>query len=196
MFTGVVQGLGTLQRASTSEVAIAVPESLSKQLTPGASIAVNGVCLTVREQDHAIVRADVSEETASRTTFGSLRSGMRVNLELALSAIARFDGHLVLGHVDAIGRVQAIYRDREGWTLVVGYPFPFAQYLADKGSVAVDGISLTPYGLDGNTFRCSVIPETYERTALQDRRASDPVNLEFDVLAKYVERMMSRVHRD
>lgn len=196
MFTGVVQGLGMLQRASASEVFIAVPESLSKQLAPGASIAVNGVCLTVREQADAIVRADVSRETASRTTFGSLRSGMRVNLELALAANARFDGHLVLGHVDAVGRLQAIYRECEGWAVILGYPLPFAQYLAEKGSVAVDGISLTPYGLDGNTFRCSVIRETYERTTLQDRNAGDPVNLEFDVLAKYVERMMSRVHRD
>jgi len=121
---------------------------------------------------------------------------MRVNLELALAADARFDGHLVLGHVDAVGRLQAIYREREEWTVIVGYPLPFAQYLAEKGSVSVDGISLTPYGLNENTFHCSVIRETYERTTLQDRSTGDLVNLEFDVLAKYVERMMSRVHQD
>ena len=194
MFTGIVQGLGLLKRATSSEVEIAVPDHLSSQLALGDSIAVNGVCLTVRKQTQNAILADVSRETASRTSLGSLRPGMKVNLERAMAANAGFDGHLVLGHVDAVGRIQAFYREQEGWILIIGYPAPFSHLIAEKGSVAVDGISLTPFGLESNSFRCAIIPETVERTCLKEKRAGDPVNLEFDILAKYIERMMHRVH--
>ncbi len=196
MFTGIVQGLGTVRSLGRERVEISLPDALVGRLRPGASVAVNGVCLTVATLSEDAFTASLSPETASRTTFESLRVGRRTNLELSVPPTAGLDGHLVLGHVDAVGRIRALFREGGGWVMIVGYPPEFRGYIVEKGSVAVDGISLTPYGLDGATFRCSVIPATYERTTLQDRRAGDPVNLEFDILAKYVERMVCGVHRD
>jgi len=141
-------------------------------------------------------RADVSRETLSRTTLGGLRAGARLNLELPVRPSDGLDGHLVLGHADAVGRIQALYREERNWITIVSYPSEFLRYVVEKGSIAVDGISLTSYAIDGNSFRCSIIPETYEKTTMQDRKSGDPVNLEFDILAKYVERMMPFVHHD
>ncbi len=196
MFTGVVQELGHLRSSRTGKIEIELPPAMRDQLGIGASIAVNGVCLSVRELGDSTFLADVSRETSTRTTLGVLRIGVGVNLELPLRAGAGLDGHMVLGHVDAIGRIQALYREASSWILIVSYPAAFLRYVVEKGSIAIDGISLTSYGLNGNTFRCSIIPETHERTTLHDRKSGDPVNLEFDVLAKYVERMMPFVHHD
>jgi len=196
MFTGIVQGLGTVRSLGRESVEISLPDTLVDRLQPGASVAVNGACLTVATLSTAAFRADLSSETIARTTFASLHVGSRVNLELSITPTAGFDGHLVLGHVDAVGRIKALFRDGAGWAMIVAYPPEFRGYVVEKGSIAVDGISLTPYGLDGATFRCSLIPKTYERTTLADRRPGDPINLEFDILAKYVERMVRGVHSD
>jgi len=196
MFTGIVQDLGRLRSSRSGEVEIELPPALRGRLVIGASVAVNGVCLTVRDLTEDAFRADVSRETATRTTLGRLRAGERMNLELAVRPGDGLDGHLVLGHVDTVGRIGAKYREEAGWILVVSYPSEYVRYVVEKGSVAVDGISLTSYGLEGNAFRCSIIPETHEETTLRDRAGGDPVNLEFDILAKYVERMMPFAHRD
>jgi len=196
MFTGVVQGLGHLRSLRAGEVEIELPPAMRDRLDIGASIAVNGVCLTVRELGDDSFRADVSRETQSRTTLGGLRPRARLNLELSVRPGDGLDGHLVLGHVDAVGRIQALHREECNWITIVSYPAEFLRYVVEKGSIAVDGISLTSYAIDGNSFRCSIIPETYEKTTLRDRRSGDPVNLEFDILAKYVERMMPFVHHD
>ena len=196
MFTGIVQDLGTLRRIGAGEVEIATSGSTVERLEIGASVAVNGACLTVRTLTAEGFTADLSPETLRRTTFGSLRPSMHVNLELALRANQGLDGHLVLGHVDTVGRIQALYEEGASWVLIVSTPSEYCHFVADKGSIAVDGISLTPHTVEGNTFRCSIIPETYEKTALRERKSGDPVNLEFDVLAKYVERMMHLVHHD
>jgi riboflavin synthase len=195
MFTGIVQDLGTLRRLGAGEVEIAASETIVDRLEIGASVAVNGTCLTVRRLTSDGFVADISPETVKRTTFGALRPTMHVNLELAVRPDQGLDGHLVLGHVDCVGRIQALYEEGNGWLLVVGYPSEFCRLVAEKGSVAVDGISLTPHTVEGNTFRCSIVPETYEKTVLRERKGGDPVNLEFDVLAKYVERMMPYVHQ-
>jgi riboflavin synthase len=196
MFTGIIQGLGTLRSLGREEAEISLPEEMITRLQPGASIAVNGVCLTVVSLLESVLRASLSAETVSRTTLGTTHPGARVNLELPVTPSDGLDGHLVLGHVDAVGRIKALFREGDAWAMIVGYPPEFRPYVVEKGSIAVDGISLTPYGLDAATFRCAVIPETYEKTTLQDRRPSDPVNLEFDILAKYVERMVRGVHHD
>ncbi len=196
MFTGVVQGLGHLRSSRAGEVEVELPRAMRDRLDVGASVAVNGVCLTVRGLYDDAFRADVSRETLSRTTLGGLRPGARVNLELPVRPVDGLDGHLVLGHVDAVGRIQALYREERNWIAIVSYPAERLRYVVEKGSIAVDGISLTSYGIEGSSFRCSIVPETYERTTMQDRRSGDPVNLEFDILAKYVERMMPFVHRD
>jgi riboflavin synthase len=196
MFTGVVQGLGHLRSSRTGEVEIELPPAMRDRLDIGASIAVNGVCLTVRELGDDSFRANVSRETQSRTTLGGLRPRARLNLELSVRPGDGLDGHLVLGHVDAVGRIQALHREECNWITIVSYPAEFLRYVVEKGSIAVDGISLTSYAIDGNSFRCSIIPETYEKTTLRNRKGGDPVNLEFDILAKYVERMMPFVHHD
>jgi len=194
MFTGIVQGLGSLRRRDRDRVEIDLPASIRTRLEAGGSIAVNGVCLTARDLTEGGFYADISPETRSRTTLGNLRVGETVNLELPLSPGSPLDGHIVLGHVDAIGRIEAFYREGSGWTLIVSSPPEYRRYLVEKGAIAIDGISLTPYGIDENRFRCAVIRETHDRTNLKDKKSGDPVNIEYDILAKYVEGMVKVVH--
>jgi riboflavin synthase len=193
MFTGIVQATGPLVRITSSAIEVGIPGDLHRSLAVGGSIAVNGVCLTARDVGEQSFIADLSRETFSRTTFGALRAGLAANLELPLAADGEVGGHWVLGHVDAVGRVRSLFREKEAWTLVVSFPPAGHRYIADKGSIAVDGISLTPFDVREDSFRCAVIPETLERTSLRERRLDDVVNLEYDILAKYVERMMRDV---
>ncbi len=196
MFTGIVQTTGTIVRVSPTAVEVAFPPTWRSPLVVGGSVAVNGVCLTARSVGERSFSADLSPETWSRTTFAALPAGRVVNLELPLAAERGFDGHWVLGHVDAVGRIRSLRRDREAWALVVSFPPAGHRYIVDKGSIAVDGISLTPFDVREDDFRCALIPETVEKTSLRGRQPGDPVNLEYDVLAKYVERMMRHVRVD
>jgi len=196
MFTGIVQGLGLVRSVHSSRLTVELPVSCRERLEIGESIAVNGVCLSVRELQPDAFVADLSKETASRTALGGLRPGQHVNLERSISPNGKLDGHWVLGHVDTVGRVQALYQDGIGWILIVEFPMQYRRFVAEKGSITVEGISLTPYDLDGGSFRCAIIPETYENTVLRERKRGDSVNLEFDILAKYVERMIRFVHSD
>jgi riboflavin synthase len=198
MFTGIIEGIGLVRKKSGNALEVGLPSALHERLTKGASIALNGVCLTVfaitgQTFTEGTFSADISQETMSRTALGTLRPGVRVNLELAVSAERALDGHIVLGHVDTVGRIKAIHRERVNWSLIVSYPAEFRRYVVEKGSIAVDGISLTTYSLTGTTFRCAVIPTTFNGTILKDRHVGDPVNIEFDILAKYVEGMIRRV---
>ena len=193
MFTGIIEGIGLVRKKSGNALEVGLPSVLHARLTKGTSIALNGVCLTVFAITEGAFNADISQETMLRTALGTLRPGVRVNLEFAVSTERALNGHIVLGHVDTIGRIKAIYRERENWSLIVSYPAEFRRYMAEKGSIAVDGISLTPYALTGTTFRCAVIPTTFNGTILKDRHVGDPVNIEFDILAKYVEGMIRRV---
>jgi riboflavin synthase len=193
MFTGIVQATGPLVRITSSAIEVGIPGDLRRSLVVGGSIAVNGVCLTTRAIGEHSFTADLSRETFSRTSFGTLRVGMAANLELPLAADGFVGGHWVLGHVDAVGRIRGLYREKEAWTLVVSFPPAGHRYIVEKGSIAVDGISLTPFDVREDGFRCAVIPETLEKTSLRERRLDDVVNLEYDVLAKYVERMMRDV---
>lgn len=192
MFTGIVADLGLLVELRRDRLGIST--SLRDGLSLGESIAVNGVCLTISELTRDGFRADISSETFMRTSLGKQRLRARVNLELPLTIERGLDGHLVLGHVDAVGKVQELRREREGWKFVFSYPGEYRAYVTDKGSVAIDGISLTPFATTDRTFQVAVIPHTYNQTALQDRRVGDPVNIEFDILAKYVRGMMKHVH--
>ena len=196
MFTGIVQELGLVRSVRSSALTIELSGAFRDCIDLGGSVAVNGVCLSASDLPPGAFVADLSKETASRTTLGRLRPGQHVNLELPLSPNSGLDGHWVLGHVDAQGRVQALYQEGAGWTLIVEFPLQYRRFIAEKGSIAVEGISLTPYDLDGGCFHCAIIPETYENTVLKDRRRGHSVNLEFDILAKYVERMIRFVHSD
>ena len=194
MFTGIVQGIGVLGERRGTVLLVRAPAPVRARLTLGASIAVNGVCLTARELDEESFLADLSQETATRTTLGEARAGTRVNLELPVSPSGFLDGHWVLGHVDAVGRVHAIRREADGWRFSFSFAPEHRGRLVEKGAVTVDGISLTPFALTGTTFDCAVVPHTFAQTTLGDRNVGDRVNLEFDLIGKYVAEAMTRDH--
>ena len=201
MFTGIIEHLGVLESLSTNEnggrVIIHAP-GLAKSLAVSKSIAVNGCCLTITTVDGDRFSADLSLETLRKTSFGadsssSLRKGTRVNLEQPLRAGQEFGGHFVLGHVDAVGRITNLNPEAAGsasWTLQVQVPKDFARYIIPKGSITIDGISLTVANFSDGVVDIAVIPYTYEHTNLRDRQPGDPVNLEADVLGKYIERYL------
>ena len=190
MFTGLVESVGrVVELAPTSGgLRVRVATSLAPELVPGESLAVNGVCLTVVAHDENEVAADVGPETLSVTTLGGLRPGALVNLERSMRADSRFGGHFVQGHVDAVGRIEAVREDAEFRRLTVGYPPQFAAHLIHRGSIAVDGISLTVAALDADRFDLMIIPFTMTHTNLQDAVVGTRVNLEFDMVGKYVAR--------
>lgn len=190
MFTGLVESVGrVVELAPTSGgLRVRVATSLAPELVLGESLAVNGVCLTVVAHDENEVAADVGPETLSVTTLGGLRPGALVNLERSMRADSRFGGHFVQGHVDAVGRIEAVREDAEFRRLTVGYPPQFAAHLIHRGSIAVDGISLTVAALDADRFDLMIIPFTMTHTNLQDAVVGTRVNLEFDMVGKYVAR--------
>lgn len=189
MFTGIIHYQGKLIERTGSRLTVAVPRAVSRQLKTGGSIAVNGVCLTVearsREQG---VRISAMPTTARTTTLGKLPIGSRVNLELPLRIGDPLDGHLVSGHVDGMGTVRKIEHRGNSRTVTIAAPASLAGYLAPKGSIAVDGVSLTIQFSRGATFSVGLIPETLRRTTLRLFRTGDRVNLEIDLIARYLER--------
>jgi len=193
VFTGIVQAVGTVSEArqSTDGVTLRVRTPLATELEPGDSVAVNGVCLTATGTDADAFAVDVMNETLSRSSLGFADEGAKVNLELPLRATDRLGGHLVQGHVDAVGRVREVADDGFARTLSIEAPSEVLRYLVDKGSIAVDGVSLTVAALEEGSVTVSLIPETLERTTLGLAQAGTSVNLEVDVLAKYVERLVA-----
>ncbi|MBU2696395.1 riboflavin synthase [Nocardioides sp. WV_118_6] len=193
MFTGIVEELGTV--AAVEDQGDAIRLTIASDLTLsdaglGDSIAVNGCCLTVAERTDTTWTADVMAETLDKTSLGGLAVGDRVNLERAVTAEKRLGGHIVQGHVDAIGQVLA-RTPSEHWEIVeIAMPAELGRYLVDKGSITVDGISLTVVEAKDASFTLSLIPETLARTTLGFRAAGDQVNLEVDVLAKHVEKLL------
>ena len=195
MFTGIVEEVGVVvsaeRRGSVLCVRIGAP-LLSKDLPVGGSVAVGGCCLTAVAVAAGAFDCELTEETLNRTAFEArLVPGRALNLERPLRADGRFDGHIVQGHVDAVGRVRSLERNERAAELVVECPAGLERYLVEKGSVTVDGISLTVARLDAGSFVVAIIPYTLERTSLCHTRAGDPVNLEADVIAKYVERILA-----
>jgi riboflavin synthase len=156
----------------------------------GSSIAVNGVCLTVRSFDDTGFGAELSRETLDRTSLQHLKRGAVVNLERPMRADGRFGGHIVQGHVDGVGRLHSFDRDGDNWKLQIEFPDAGRSYVVEKGSVAVDGISLTVAGVTNRVFGVAIIPHTLENTNLKRAQVGDSVNLEFDIIAKYVEQML------
>ena len=190
MFTGIVEELGVVRAVGASRLAVGC-RTVASDAEVGASMAVNGVCLTVVERSGEHLAFDLSEETLRRTSFARLSDGDRVNLERPLMLLGRLGGHLVQGHVDGVGEVTSLGRSDDGgaW-LTVRAPADVGRYLVEKGSVCVDGISLTVAARDADTFSVALIPHTLEATTLGSARVGDPVNLEVDVIAKYVEALL------
>jgi riboflavin synthase len=190
MFTGLIEAIGRVERVESGAAgpgrSIRVATPVAAELRPGDSVAVNGVCLTVTSADAHGFGAEISPETLRVTTLAEAMPGRFVNLERPLRADARLGGHFVLGHVDGVGHVTAFAPDGECYSLEVESPAAIARYFIPKGSVAVDGISLTMAAIDGTSFRVQVVPFTASHTTLGSIRVGDRVNLEADVLGKYV----------
>ncbi len=193
MFTGLIESTGTVRDLTPigggQRLTIATP--LGAELSLGDSVATNGVCLTVVACDEGSWSADVSPETLRVTALGSLTPGAPVNLERPLAIGSRLGGHFVQGHVDGTGRIEAVEREGEYYRVRISFPPTLAPYFIEKGSVAVDGISLTVAALGDGTFDVQIIPHTWVATTLQHARPGDPVNLECDMVGKYVLRSLS-----
>lgn len=194
MFTGIIRATGKVERmemrSGDLRLEVALGAMAGNDYGVGESIAVNGVCLTAVEPADAKLVADVSRETLDHTTLGRLRTGMVVNLEPALAAGERLGGHLVSGHVDGIGRLVEKTQDARSWRFHFEAPPTIAKYIARKGSICVDGISLTVNGVNGNRFDVNIVPHTLEVTNLGTLAGGAEVNLEVDVVARYLERLL------
>jgi riboflavin synthase len=192
MFTGIVEAVGTLAevKGTGGGFRVRIHTPLSSQMKLGDSLAVNGVCLTIILVDRDHVLADVGPETARVTTLGALQRGQEVNLERPMRPDGRLDGHFVLGHVDGVGGIEDLRVESESRWLTIGFPPALAPFFIHKGSVAVDGISLTLAGLGERQFDVQVIPYTWSHTSLKTLRKGDKVNLECDMIGKYVVRAM------
>lgn len=203
MFTGIIEATGEIQalnlNANGARVTVKSHALDFGDAKLGDSIATNGICLTVVEYTESSFSADVSNETLSRTCFGRYKRGQRVNLEKAMLPTTRFGGHIVSGHVDGIGvvsKVQASGNSVEYW---IDAPDDLAKYLAEKGSITVDGASLTVNSVKGSSFRLTIVPHTTAETCINEYQVGTKVNLEIDVIARYVERMLfcqSQAHED
>ncbi len=190
MFTGIVEEVGTVRQAGNRLVVEA--KLVVEDLVPGGSVAVNGVCLTAVEIGADHFAADLAPETLRRSNLGDLQSGSQVNLERPVTLQQRLSGHLVQGHVDATAEIESLAQLPNGnWWLQARLPENLLRYVVEKGSVALDGISLTVAELDGNVLSVAVIPHTFEHTALHAASHSQRLNVECDVLAKHVERLLS-----
>ena len=196
MFTGIIESIGTIARIERrgGDVRLHVDAgSLGlDDVKLGDSISVSGVCLTAVEIDRAVFTVDVSTETLARTTLGALRDGDPVNLEKAMRLSDRLGGHLVAGHIDGVGRVVSIESDARSQRWLFELPAALARYLAPKGSICIDGVSLTVNEVDGARFGVNLIPHTIDVTTFKTRRAGDAVNIEVDLLARYVEQLLPR----
>ena len=192
MFTGLVETVGEVAeiKPTPSGLRLRLATGLAGELVPGDSLAVNGVCLTVVSADTDGVHMDVAPETLRVTTLGTLKRGAPVNMERPMRADARVGGHFVQGHVDATGTIEEIRSDEDYWWLTVKFPPSLAAQIVRKGSIAVDGISLTVAGVDDRRFDVQIVPYTWEHTNLQFVRVNDLVNLEFDMIGKYVLRAL------
>ncbi len=189
MFTGIVEEVGVVKEAGDHRLMVGAATVMS-DLAVSDSIAVNGACLTVVGTAASAFILELSEETIARTNLGLLKPGELVNLERALAANGRMGGHIVQGHVDSVGTVLKLDGPPEGCVLTVGVPDPLARYIVEKGFIAVEGISLTVADLRDSEFSVAVIPYTLAQTNLRSHRPGNAVNLEVDILAKYVERLL------
>jgi riboflavin synthase len=193
MFTGLVEEIGSILEKIKTGDGFCFRISAKKimdDLNIGSSVAVNGCCLTVVKKEADYFDVDTIEETLKKTNLGKLNRGDRVNLELPLKADARLGGHFVLGHIDTTGIIEEIKELSNSHFIKISFPHKFAKYLIYVGSVSIDGTSMTVAELDGDTFSVGIIPHTWKETIFSSKKIGDPVNLEFDVLGKYVERIM------
>ncbi len=193
MFTGIVEEVGSIagiERGAKSAKLNISAKTVLEGTKLGDSIAVNGVCLTVTDMANGRFSADVMAETLRRSSLGALSVGSKVNLERAMAADGRFGGHIVSGHIDATGTVKSLVREDNAVWVTIEAKASVLRYIVEKGSIAIDGISLTVAYVDESCFKVSIIPHTAKETTLLQKKAGDIVNLECDVIAKYIEKLM------
>lgn len=193
MFTGIIEEVGTvrgLRKGPGGAVIRIACAEVTRDINIGDSLAVEGVCLTIVKRAPGELEADVSLETLDRSTLGSLKPGDKVNLERALQPSGRLGGHIVQGHVDAVGTWERLVPEGAGWRAWVRVPAEVARFVVDKGSIAVSGVSLTVASVEGSAISLALIPHTVERTTLAGLEPGDPVNLEADIIGKYVYRYL------
>lgn len=194
MFTGIIEEIGhvnEIKNAASSAVLTITAKKVLEGTRLGDSIAVNGVCLTVTGIHGGTFTADVMHETLNRSSLGNLKRGSTVNLERAMAADGRFGGHIVSGHIDGVGRIQSMVREDNAVWVAIEAPESILRLVIEKGSIAIDGISLTVAYVDSSSFKVSIIPHTASETTLLGKNVGDEVNLENDVIGKYVEKLMN-----
>jgi riboflavin synthase len=196
MFTGIIVATGRVssltEKGGDLELAIDAAALGLDRIAIGDSVSVQGVCLTVTRKEGARFYADVSRETMAKTTLGTLGSGSRVNVEPSLRAGEPLGGHWVSGHVDAVGKLRTLVQDARSWRLEFELPASLMRFVAPKGSICVDGVSLTVNKIDGRRFDVNIIPHTLKVTTLGELKIDDGVNIEIDVIARYLERLMTK----
>ena len=193
MFTGIVEEIGTIlsvKKGVKSSALTISGDLIFEDMHIGDSIAVNGVCLTVTNKTKESFTADVMAETLRRSSLGSLKAGSKVNLERAMAANGRFGGHIVSGHIDGTGEIESFVREDNAVWVTVKTPVKLLKYIIEKGSIAIDGVSLTVAYVDKRCFKVSLIPHTAANTILLSKKAGDIVNLENDIVGKYIEKLM------
>jgi len=189
MFTGIIQTTGKVKKVGKDRLTLE-SEALAGKLVIGCSVAVNGACLTAVLIEDDTFSVDVMPETFQKTNLGLLNAGDLVNLELAMPADGRFEGHMVLGHVEGVGEIKGIRDEGNSKILTIQMPQPLSQFIVPKGSVAVEGISLTVIESEGGKFTVGIIPHTWEHTHLHSIQVGDKVNLETDIIAKYLKKLV------
>ncbi|OGE06385.1 riboflavin synthase subunit alpha [Candidatus Curtissbacteria bacterium RIFCSPLOWO2_02_41_11] len=194
MFTGIISHIGKVKSFQNNQLLVKADRSLIKQVKNGDSVAVNGVCLTVIDKRADLFQVEVMPETLKRTALGGLKSGDIVNLELAMKAADRFAGHIVQGHIDGVATVKSIKQKGNSRLFTFEVPKQLGRYIVEKGSIAVNGISLTVIDASNKTFTVGIIPYTWRHTMLSSAKVGDRVNIEVDILAKYLEKLEKAYH--
>ena len=194
MFTGIISYIGKVKSFQNSQLLVKADRSFTKQVKNGDSVAVNGVCLTVIDKRADLFQVEVMPETLKRTALGGLKSGDIVNLELAMKAADRFAGHIVQGHIDGVATVKSIKQKGNSRLFTFEVPKQLGRYIVEKGSIAVNGISLTVIDASNKTFTVGIIPYTWRHTMLSSAKVGDRVNIEVDILAKYLEKLEKAYH--
>lgn len=193
MFTGIITHIGTVQSINRSRYTFFADSSFFQKLAAGSSVAVNGMCLTVDMHLHTnSFSITVMPETVKKTMVKKLKIGDSVNLELSMSPSSLFEGHIVQGHVDGVGKIGKVKKEGNSRMLTISYPKDLGKYITQKGSIAVNGISLTVVDAERNSFTVGIIPYTWQNTMLKTVKKGDPVNIEVDIVAKYVEKLLQR----
>lgn len=189
MFTGIITSLGRLEKVQKTVYTFWAPASFCRQITKGTSVAINGICLTVFHKKKNYFAIEIMPETASKTMLVNLKEKDTINLELPSSLSSFLSGHLVQGHVDGVGKIEKITKEKNSYIFIISYPQKLGKYITQKGAISINGISLTVIDAERNSFTVGIIPYTWQNTMLKTAKKGDLVNIEVDIIARYLEKL-------